>query len=102
MEVDGKQTLGENIADLGAMRCVSRIVEREKLSAEKFFESFANVWASKIDDLSAAMTSGMDEHAPDKVRVNAVLSSTELFYKVYGIREGDGMYVKPENRAVLW
>lgn len=102
MEVDGKQTLGENIADLGAMRCVSRIIEREKLSAEKFFESFANVWASKIDDLSAALTSGMDEHAPDKVRVNAVLSSTDLFYKVYGIREGDGMYVKPANRAILW
>lgn len=102
MEVDGRQTLGENIADLGAMRCVSRIVERENLSAEKFFESFANVWASKMDDLSAAFTSGADEHAPDKVRVNAVLSCTELFYKTYGIREGDKMYVKPENRVALW
>lgn len=102
MDVDGRQTLGENIADLGAMRCVSRIVEREKLSAEKFFESFANTWASKIDDLSAAVTAGADEHAPDKVRVNAVLSCTELFYKTYGIREGDKMYVKPENRVALW
>ena len=102
MDVDGRQTLGENIADLGAMRCVSRIVEREKLSAEKFFESFANTWASKIDDLSASITAGADEHAPDKVRVNAVLSCTELFYKTYGIREGDKMYVKPENRVALW
>lgn len=102
MEVDGRQTLGENIADLGAMRCVSRIVERENLSAEKFFESFANVWASKMDDLSAAFTAGSDEHAPDKVRVNAVLSCTELFYKTYGIREGDKMYVEPEKRVALW
>ncbi len=50
-----------------------------------------------MDDLSAAFTAGADEHAPDKVRVNAVLSCTDLFYKTYKIREGDGMYVSPKT-----
>lgn len=43
-----------------------------------------------------------DEHAPDKVWVNAVLSCTDLFYKTYKIREGGGMYVEPENRVRFW
>lgn len=102
MRQDGRQTLGENIADLGAMKCLSRIVEKKNLSAEKFFESYANTWASTSDAISDAMIAGMDEHAADKVRVNAVLSCCELFYKTYLIEEGDGMFIKPEERVELW
>lgn len=102
MQQDGKQTMGENIADLGSMKCLSRIIEKKNLSAEKFFESYANIWASVSNGLSEALVSGMDEHASDKVRVNAVLASCELFYKTYGIKEGDGMYIKPEERVELW
>ena len=43
-----------------------------------------------------------DNHSPNKVRVNAVLSSTDKFYEVYGITEKDKMYVAPENRVGLW
>lgn len=102
MPADGAQTLGENIADLGSVHCLVRVVEKKGLDAKKFFESYANLWAGITDDISAAMMSGMDEHAPDKVRVNAVLSSCGLFYKTYEIKEGDGMYVDPENRVELW
>ena len=49
-----------------------------------------------------AIISGMDEHAADKVRVNAVLSSCELFYKTYDIKKGDDMYIEPEKRVKLW
>ena len=102
MRQDGRQTLGENIADLGSMRCLTRIVEKKNLSAEQFFESYANAWASTSDALSDAIVSGMDEHAADKVRVNAVLGSCELFYQTYNVKDGDGMYIKPENRVGLW
>lgn len=102
MRQDGRQTLGENIADLGSMRCLTRIVEKKKLPAEQFFESYANIWASTSDALSDAIVSGMDEHAADKARVNAVLSSCELFYQTYNVKDGDGMYMKPENRVGLW
>ncbi len=102
MRQDGRQTLGENIADLGSMRCLTRIVEKKGLSAKRFFESYANAWASTSDALSDAIISGMDEHAADKVRVNAVLSSCKLFYQTYDVRKGDAMYIKPEDRVDLW
>lgn len=102
MRQDGEQTLGENIADLGSMNCLSRIVKRKGLNAEKFFESYANSWASTTDDLSAAMMSGMDEHAADKVRVNAVLSSCDLFYETYHLSEQDKMFIKSSERVKLW
>lgn len=102
MRQDGKQTLGENIADLGSMHCLSRIVEKKGLDAERFFESYANTWASVSDEFSTAIISGMDEHAADKVRVNAVLASCELFYKTYSIKNGDGMFIEPEKRVELW
>lgn len=102
MRQDGKQTLGENIADLGSMRCLTRIVEKKNLSAEQFFESYANSWASTSDAFSDAIIAGVDEHAADKVRVNAVLGSCELFYQTYNVKDGDGMYIKPENRVGLW
>jgi putative endopeptidase len=102
MRQDGKQTLGENIADLGSMRCLTRIVEKKNLSAEQFFESYANSWASTSDAFSDAIIAGVDEHAADKVRVNAVLGSCELFYQTYNVKDGDGMYIRPENRVGLW
>ena len=102
MRQDGKQTLGENIADLGSMRCLTRIVEKKNLSAEQFFESYANSWASTSDAFSDAIIAGVDEHAADKVRVNAVLGSCELFYQAYNVTDGDGMYIRPENRVGLW
>lgn len=102
MRQDGRQTLGENIADLGSMRCLTRIVEKKNLPAERFFESYANIWASTSNALSDALVSGMDEHAADKVRVNAVLGCCELFYQTYNVKDGNGMYIKPENRVGLW
>lgn len=90
------------LADLGSMNCLTRIIKHKNLNAEKFFESFANSWASTTDGLSAAMMSGMDEHAADKVRVNAVLSSCDLFYTTYNISEQDKMFVKNSDRVKLW
>ena len=43
-----------------------------------------------------------DTHAPNKVRVNAVLSACDAFYEAYNIKETDGMYVAPQDRVGIW
>lgn len=102
MQQDGTYTLGENIADLGAMHCLTEIVKSRHLSADRFFRTYANSWASVSNAMTDALVSGMDEHASDKVRVNAVLASNSLFYETYQITSINGMYLAPETHVELW
>ncbi|HUM85020.1 MAG TPA: M13 family metallopeptidase [Lachnospiraceae bacterium] len=102
MQQDGTYTLGENIADLGAMHCLTEIVKSQHLSADRFFRAYANSWASVTNSMTDALVSGMDEHASDKVRVNAVLASNSLFYETYQITSANGMYLAPKTRVALW
>ena len=101
--VNGQQTLNENIADLGALACVTSIAGDDTEALDSLFRQYARIWASKYTEESMIHRLNTDVHSPAKVRVNAVLSSTEAFYKVYpDLKEGDGMYVAPEKRVKIW
>lgn len=101
--VDGKQTLNENIADLGAISCVTSLVGENEKELRLLFRQYARIWASKYTEESMIDRLNTDVHAPAKVRVNAVLSSTDAFYKAYPeLKEGDGMYTAPELRVGIW
>ena len=103
--VDGEKTLSENIADLASMNCMMSIMEKKGAKEEDykhFFEAYADLWASKEKDEALENQILTDTHSPNKIRVNAVLSSTDKFYEIYGVVEGDGMYVPKEDRVGLW
>lgn len=99
--VDGAKTSGENYADKGAMECLMTIVTNPK-QQEELFTNYARVWCSLLEDNYAIGMLQEDEHSPDRVRTNAVLSATEEFYEVYGVKPGDGMYIPPEQRVSRW
>lgn len=99
--IDGERTKGENAADLGGMQVLASMTDN-KDELKRIFESYANIWATISFDTEAASALTEDVHSPAEVRVNAVLSSVDRFYKVYGITENDGMYVPPEKRVRLW
>ncbi len=104
-KVDGKQTLGENIADLGAMKAILSIAKSHgatKDDYKKIFEAYADLWVSKSNKENAEQLVLGDTHSPGKVRVNAVLSSMDEFYEVYDVKETDKMYVPKEDRVGLW
>lgn len=101
--VNGEQTLGENIADLGSLSCVTSIVGDDTDGLRALFTRFATIWASKYMDEAMIRRLNTDVHSPAKVRVNAVLRNTDAFYLAYPqLREGDKMYLAPEQRVGIW
>ena len=103
--VDGEKTLSENIADLGSMKCIVSIMEKKGATKEdfkNFFEAYADLWASKEKDEALENQILTDTHSPNKIRVNAVLSSTDKFYEIYDVKENDEMYVAKDKRVGLW
>ncbi len=99
--VDGEQTMGENMADASSIQCALNIVTDDE-GRRELFESYARIWASVIPDRDALGYLETDEHSPDRVRVNAVVSMFDCFYELYDVQEGDGMYIAPEDRVLRW
>lgn len=100
---NGALTLSENIADLGAAQCILEAAQREaNPDLETLFRAVANTWCSTMQRDTAAYYATLDVHAQDKLRVNRVLQTLDEFYTTFGITEGDGMWVAPENRVAIW
>lgn len=102
---NGKRTIGENIADLGAMECITNILINENAKEkdyQKVYESFAKIWANNYSKSTKVMQSLIDTHSTNEIRVNSVLSSTNKFYETYKIDSADLMYIDQEKRVNIW
>ena len=101
--IDGYRTVGENIADIGSMSCLIDILSTMKNPNYKtFFESYAVTWRQVSTKEYDEYVLLLDDHSPNKFRVNAVLAQFQKFYDTYGITENDGMYINPEYRLGIW
>lgn len=102
---NGKRTIGENIADLGAMECITNILINNNAKTEdyqKVYESFAKIWSNNYSKSTKVMQSLIDTHSINEIRVNSVLSSTNKFYEIYKIDSNDLMYIDQEKRVNIW
>ena len=102
---NGTRTIGENIADLGAMECITNILIRNNANKKDYqitYESFAKVWANNYSKSTKVLQSLIDTHSPNEIRVNGVLSSTKKFYETYKIDSKDLMYIESEKRVNIW
>lgn len=102
---NGTRTISENIADLGAMECITNILIKNNANKKDYqttYESFAKVWANNYSKSTKVLQSLIDTHSPNEIRVNGVLSSTKKFYETYKIDSKDLMYIEPEKRVNIW
>lgn len=99
----GVKTENENVADISAMRCVLDIMNTmDKADYKTFFNAFSSSFAGGSIRVFLEYLISEDVHSNYGIRVNTVLSNFQEFYDTYGITENDAMYVKPENRIVIW
>lgn len=99
--VDGEMTLGENFADLSGMECLVLIPKTDE-DMKKMLESYARSYCRMSVDSYIVDQIASDVHSPEVIRVNAILSTVDVFYDVYDVQECDGMYIAPENRISRW
>ena len=99
----GQQVQTEAIADMGGMKCILAIAAQQKdFDYEAFFRQYATIW--RMQGLPAYLITlvAQDTHPMRYLRVNATLAQFDEFVDFYGIREGDGMYIAPEDRVAVW
>ena len=113
LNANGSLTLGENIADHGGLQvsfqAFKNATKDAPLSVEdgftpeqRFFLSYAGVWAGNIRDEQIRLQTKSDPHSLGRWRVNGALPQIGAWYDAFGIKEGDPMYLAPEKRVSIW
>lgn len=101
--VKGTNVDTEMVADYTGLQCALKMAEKiEDFDYDKFFTTYANMNASiatKNDEISLLLT---DSHPLNYLRTNVPVQQFEEFYQTYDVKEGDGMYLAPEDRLLVW
>ena len=111
LRANGALCLGENIADQGGLRVAYTALQNsfggvrpadiDGFTAEqRFYLSYANIWAMNITDEEKARLTKLDVHSLCENRVNVTLRNLQTFFDAFGISEGDAMY-RPESERVI-
>ncbi len=113
LHVNGELTQGENIADIGGLAIAYDAFKMTKQGKDttridgftpdqRFFLGFAQIWRIKDRDESMRTRLQTDPHSPEIFRINGPLVHFDPFYAAFNVKEGDSMYLKPENRVRIW
>lgn len=113
LKLNGKLTLGENIADIGGLKLAFLAFQKaaarqpsqsiDGLTPEqRFFVSFAQVWRNKVTDEQARVFAVSDSHSPPRWRVTGALSHQPAFAAAFGCKVGDAMLRGEESQAEVW
>ena len=113
VHANGIFTLGENIADHGGLQVSyhaflhtdqaagSEVIDGFTPS-QRFFLSYANLWAGNVRDAEILRLTKTDPHSLGKWRVDGALPHIDAWYETFDIQPSDPMYLPKEKRASIW
>ena len=113
LKVNGANTIGENIGDLGGLNMGYHAYQLylkgrpapviDGLSGDqRFFLSWAQVWRAKYREGQLRELVMSDVHSPPYFRVNGPLPNIDAWYAAFDVHPGDKLYIKPEDRVSIW
>jgi len=114
VNLNGEYTLGENIGDLGGVNAAfdglqlyleenGRPEDIDGFSPEqRFFLSWATIWRTKYTEEALRNQIKTNTHSPGMYRAVMPLQNVDAFYDAFDIKEGDAMYIAPEERVKIW
>ncbi len=113
LHVNGKLTMGENIADLGGLNISYGAYLRSLngktpktidgfTGTQRFFMAFAQVWRQNIRPKEMAKRLKTDVHSPGEARVNIPPFNLTVFIKAFNIKPGDKLFIPKKDRAYIW
>ena len=113
INANGTFTLGENIADHGGLQVAynaflktdqakSTVKKDGFTPAQRFFLSYANLWAGNVRDEEIKRLTKIDPHSLGRWRVNGALPHIDAWYEAFDVQSTDSMYLLKEERVSIW
>ena len=113
LHVNGRLTLGENLADLGGLNIAydaftrtKQFKENKKIDGltptQRFFLNWAQVWRSNARPEAQAQLLLTDPHSPGEARANGPIVNMDAWYEAFDVKEGDKLYKPKEKRTKIW
>jgi putative endopeptidase len=113
LKVNGANTIGENIGDLGGLNMAYHAYQLSLKGEpapvidgltgdQRFFLAWAQVWRAKYRDGALREQVMSDPHSPAIFRVNGPLPNIDAWYAAFHVQPGDRLYIKPEERVSIW
>jgi putative endopeptidase len=113
LHVNGKLTLGENIADIGGLNIAYTALQKAlegnnpgKIAGftpeQRFFLAWAQIWRVNMREEAQNQQILTDPHSPGRFRTNGPVSNMPQFYEAFGCDQNDPMVRNDENRIKIW
>ncbi len=103
VKVPGDNVQTEAIADIAGVKVMlSMAAKEEDFDYDKFFTAYAKNWRCINTYSNDYLFLTQDEHPLNYLRTNVVVQQFDEFMNTYDIKEGDNMYLAPENRISVW
>jgi putative endopeptidase len=101
--VTGKSIDTEMLADITGLQCALKMAEDEKdFDYDAFFREFASLNAAIIYYSEELSILQQDTHPLNYLRTNVSVQQFDEFYETYDVKEGDTMYLAPDERVAVW